>query len=83
MAIPLPLRGDGPRKRPEGLAGTRRSRDRAQREPLLVHLWPGAQPLFCALFLIAARVVAGIAGEATATPLHVLAYLSGGTGSAA
>ncbi len=81
MAIPLPLRGDGPRKRPEGLARTR-LRDRAQREPLLVHLWPGAQPLFCALFLIAGRIVAGLAGEATATPLYALGYLAGGAGSA-
>lgn len=60
----------------------RRPQDRTQREPFLPHLLPGAQPLFCALFLIAAWVVAGIAGEAIAIPLHVLAYLSGGAGSA-
>jgi len=46
------------------------------------HILPGAQPAFCALFLIAARIVEHFAGDPAALPLHVLAYLAGGTGSA-
>jgi Cd2+/Zn2+-exporting ATPase len=48
----------------------------------LYHILPGAQPAACALFLIGARVVEHFAGDPAAFPLHVLAYLAGGTGSA-
>lgn len=59
------------------------SPDRSVRPgPWLHHILPGAQPAFCALFLIAARVVERLAGDSAALPLHVLAYLAGGTGSA-
>jgi Cd2+/Zn2+-exporting ATPase len=46
------------------------------------YLLPGAQPVFCALFVISARIVERTAGDAAALPLHILAYLAGGTGSA-
>lgn len=82
MTVPLPVREDHPHKQPEGPARTAGRRGRAQQELLLPRLLPGAQPLFCALFLIAARITAGIAGDAAATPLYVVAYLTGGAGSA-
>ncbi len=53
------------------------------KEPRLARLLPGAQALFCALFLIVGNVVERAAGGTAALPLHALAYLSGGVGSAA
>jgi len=48
----------------------------------LRHLLPGAQPLLCAVFLIAAGIVASIVGDPPATGLYLLAYVAGGAGSA-
>jgi len=50
-------------------------------EGRLVHLWPGAQPLLCALLLITGRVVER-AAPGPAVVLYALSYLAGGTGSA-
>jgi len=43
---------------------------------------PGAQPLLCAVFLIAAGIVATTVGDPPATSLYLLAYVAGGAGSA-
>ncbi|HLJ62146.1 MAG TPA: hypothetical protein VKZ50_20690 [bacterium] len=50
-------------------------------EGWLAHLWPGAQPVLCALLLIAGRVVER-AAPGPAVVLYALSYLAGGTGSA-
>ena len=45
------------------------------------HLWPGAQPALCALFLLAGRAVEhSVPGAALG--LYAASYLAGGTGSA-
>jgi len=43
---------------------------------------PGAQPLLCAVFLIAAGIVATTGRDRPATALYLLAYAAGGAGSA-
>lgn len=43
----------------------------------------GAQPALAALFLIAGVIVERTVGAANATPIYILAYIAGGTGSAA
>lgn len=63
--------------------GRARIPSRFGKEPRLARLLPGAQPLFCALFLIVGNVVERAAGGTAALPLYALAYLSGGVGSAA
>ncbi len=74
----LPDRDRGTRR-----VGTRVAAAQAgKRADRLRSLIPGAQPAFCVLFLIAARVVARLTGDPAALPLHILAYLAGGAGSA-
>ncbi len=63
--------------------GRARIPSRFGKEQRLARLLPGAQPLFCALFLIVGYVVERAAGGTGALPLYALAYLSGGVGSAA
>lgn len=63
--------------------GRARIPSRFGKEQRLARLLPGAQPLFCALFLIVGNVVERAAGGTAALPLYALAYLSGGVGSAA
>lgn len=82
MVLPLPLPGNGPRKRPSGLARAWPLRNVNAQQRLLPRLLPGAQPLLCAGFLIAGRVAADLAGDPAATVLYGLAYLAGGVGSA-
>jgi len=54
----------------------------AEQRSRLRQIIPGAQPALCAFFLIAATIVERLAGDPAALPLHVLAYVAGGTGSA-
>ncbi|HYM71193.1 MAG TPA: heavy metal translocating P-type ATPase [bacterium] len=77
MAQPRPVT-----EKPVPGAADRRGRSKEQfdRGPV-AYLWPGAQPVLCALLLIGGRIVEhAVPGAALA--LYVLSYLAGGTGSA-
>ncbi len=53
----------------------------AREDTGLARLLPGAQPLFCGLFLAAGKVVERSIGPVPAVVLYIFAYIAGGTGS--